>query len=37
MDMLEVEDVDTFKKLGINMSVIGVVAVALIVISLYLS
>ncbi len=37
MDMLEVEDVETFKKLGINMSVIGVVAVALIIISLYFS
>jgi len=37
MNMLEVEDVKTFKNLGINMSVIGVVAVALIIISIYFS
>jgi len=37
MEMLETEDVKTFKKLGINMTVIGVVAAALIVISVYFS
>jgi hypothetical protein len=37
MNMLEVEDVETFKKLGINMTIIGAVAVALIVISVYFS
>ncbi len=37
MDMLEQEDVDTFKKLGLNLAVIGVVAAALIFISMYFS
>lgn len=37
MEMLETEDVITFKKLGYNMTFIGVVAVALIIISIYFS
>jgi len=36
MKMLEKEDSDAFKKLGVNMAVIAAVAVALIVISMYL-
>ena len=37
MNMLETEDVITFKKLGFNLTVIGAVAVALIIISIYFS
>jgi len=37
MKMLEEEDAETFKKLGINMLVIAGVAVVLIVISFYYS
>lgn len=37
MEMLETEDVITFKKLGINLTVIGAVALALIFISMYFS
>lgn len=37
MSMLELEDVGTFKKLGFNLTIIGVVAGALIFISMYLS
>lgn len=37
MSMLETEDVTTFKKLGFNLAVIGAVAAALIIVSMYLS
>lgn len=37
MNMLETEDTETFKKLGINFAVITAVMVALIIISLYFS
>ena len=37
MEMLDTEDAITFKKLGYNMTFIGAVAVALIVISIYFS
>ncbi len=37
MEMLDAEDAITFKKLGYNMTFIGAVAVALIVISIYFS
>ena len=37
MKMLEIEDVITFKKLGINLIVISGVAVGLIFISMYFS
>ena len=37
MEMLEREDVITFKKLGFNLAVIGAVAAALIVVSMYFS
>lgn len=37
MEMLETEDVITFKKLGVNLTVIGAVAAALIIISMYFS
>lgn len=37
MNMLEVEDAETFKKLGINFAFIIAVAVALIIISIYFS
>jgi hypothetical protein len=35
--MLEVEDVGTFKKLGFNLALIGAVAAALIIVSMYFS
>lgn len=37
MSMLEPEDVKAFKSLGLNLAVIGGVAVALIYLSMYLS
>lgn len=37
MSMLELEDVSTFKKLGINLAAIGAVAAALILVSMYYS
>lgn len=37
MEMLEREDVITFKKLGLNLAVIGAVAAALIIVSMYFS
>ncbi len=37
MEMLDREDSITFKKLGYNMTFIGAVAVALIIISIYFS
>lgn len=37
MEMLEREDVITFKKLGFNLAVVGIVAAALIIISMYFS
>lgn len=37
MQMLETEDARTFKKLGFNLAAIGVVAAALIIISMYFS
>ncbi|MBV6447955.1 MAG: hypothetical protein FCKEOINB_01592 [Nitrosomonas sp.] len=37
MNMLELEDVDTFKKLGVNLAAIGAVAAALIIVSMYFS
>mgnify|MGYP003386002138 FL=1 len=37
MDMLEKEDAEIFKKLGLNFGVITLVAVGLIVISIYFS
>ncbi len=37
MKMLEAEDVITFKKLGFNLAVIGAVAAALIIVSMYFS
>lgn len=35
--MLEPEDVSTFKKLGFNLALIGAVAAALIIVSMYFS
>ena len=37
MEMLEREDVITFKKLGLNLAGIGAVAAALIIVSMYFS
>ena len=37
MKMREMEDVIAFKRLGFNLAIIGAVAVALIIISMYLS
>lgn len=37
MAMLEEEDAKAFKKLGLNLAVIGAVAAALIILSMYLS
>ena len=37
MSMLALEDVKTFKKLGFNLTIISVVAVGLIIVSMYLS
>jgi hypothetical protein len=37
MNMLETEDVITFKKLGFNLIVVGAVGMALIIISMYFS
>jgi len=37
MEMLETEDVTTFKKLAFNLTLIGAVAAALIVVSMYFS
>lgn len=37
MEMLETQDVTTFKKLGFNLTLIGAVAAALIIVSMYFS
>ncbi len=37
MEMLDKEDTITFKKLGFNLAIIGAVAAALIVVSMYFS
>ena len=37
MEMLETEDVVTFKKLGFNLAVIGAVTAALIIVLMYFS
>lgn len=37
MNMLELEDTRTFRKLGVNLAAIGAVAVALIIVSMYFS
>jgi hypothetical protein len=37
MQMLETEDVTTFKKLGFNLAIIGAVTAALIIVSMYFS
>mgnify|MGYP001386776657 FL=1 len=37
MNMLDLEDVKTFKKLGFNLTIISAVAVGLIIVSMYLS
>lgn len=37
MEMLETEDVTTFKKLAFNLTIIGAVAVALIIVSMHFS
>ena len=37
MNMLDLEDVKTFKKLGFNLTIISTVAVGLIIVSMYLS
>lgn len=37
MQMLETEDVITFKKLGFNLAIISAVAAALIIVSMYFS